>query len=201
VCSPALTYQLTRVRVRSPVGKPTSGGYARAFKEVAQVLELGPERVVLRPARVEDRGPYADFISRIDPIDLRRRFFDPHGLSPQSDFEHHVRKDCHGGAGFVAVRKVQGSADEIVGEARIHRYPGVRAGELAIIVRSDMQRRGLGQALMQKAIEYCAAHRLEMIARVLPDNDAMIRLANRSGMQIEHAPEGHLAIAHLPAGS
>ncbi|HEX2825801.1 MAG TPA: GNAT family protein [Burkholderiales bacterium] len=167
--------------------------------EVAQVLELGTEQVVLRPVRAEDRAAYVDFISRIDPADLRRRFFDAHGLSPQSDFEHHVRKDRDGGTGFVAVRQLRGSPDEIVGEARVHRYPGVRAAELAIIVRSDMQRRGLGRALMQKAIEYCAAHGMEVIARMLPDNDAMIGLAKRSGMQVEHAPDGHLAIAHLPA--
>ena len=166
--------------------------------EVAQALELGAERVVLRPVRAEDRAAYANFLSRIDPSDLRRRFFDPHGLSPESDFEHHARTDRDGGAGFVAVRKVEGRADEIVGEARVHKYPGVRAAELAIIVRSDMQRRGLGHALMQKAIEYCAAQRLEMIARILPDNDAMIRLANRSGMQVEHTPEGNLAVALLP---
>jgi acetyltransferase len=167
----------------------------------AQRVELGGDRFVLRPIRPEDRRAYADFIARLGAEDLRRRFFDPSGLSPESEFERYVLTDHAGGAGFVAVCEASGSAEEIVGESRVYRYPGSSAAELAIIVRSDMQHRGLGHALMQKAIDYCTARGLEMIARILPDNDAMIRLAERSGMHVEHGPGGNLAIAHLGAGS
>ena len=73
--------------------------------------------------------------------------------------------------------------------------------ELAIIVRSDMQRRGLGRALRRRAIDYCAAQGLEMIAQILPENDAMIGLASRSGMQLEHVPGSDLVIAHMHAAA
>ena len=179
-------------------GLDTIEGDMRAYPNRCQVVELGADRFVLRPIRPDDRRQHADFIARIDIEHLRRRFCDPSGPSPEADFERHVRSDAIGDAGFVAERETSGGTGEIVGEVRLYRYPGAAATELAIMVRSDMQRRGLGRALMRTTVEYCAAHGLEMIARILPDNEAMIRLAERSGMQVEHGPGGTLAIAHLP---
>jgi acetyltransferase len=157
------------------------------------------DRFVLRPIRSEDRLAYASFIDRIDASHLRRRFFHPGGLSPEIDFERCVSVDDHNEVAFVAVRESRPGHDEIVGEARLHRYPEAPAAELAIIVRSDMHRRGLGRALMQKAIDYCAIHGLEMIAQILSDNDAMIGLAKSFGMDVECTPGSDLAIAHMPA--
>jgi len=190
------TYRRTVVRLPWRIDYPI-GGDMRACPDLSQVVKLGADRFVLRRMRPDDRCPYADFIARMQTGDLRRRFCDPSGPLPGSDFDQHALTDATGGAGFVAVRETSGSADEIVGEARLYRYPGTSAAELAIMVRSDMQRRGLGRALIRTTIDYCAAHALDMIARILPDNAAMIRLAERSGMQVEHAPNGALAIAHL----
>ena len=168
--------------------------------DLEQAVELAGDRFVLRPIRREDRRAYADFIGRIDASDLRRRFFHPNGLSPEIDFEH-ATFDLDREVVFVAVRESREGAGEIVGEARACRYPGAPTAELAIIVRSDMQGRGLGRALMQKVVEHRMDHGLEMIARILPGNDAMIGLAKRCGMQVEHRPGSDLAIAHMrPAG-
>jgi acetyltransferase len=164
-----------------------------------QVAVLGTDRFVLREIRPDDRSAYASFLNRIDASDLRRRFFHRNGLSPEIDFEHHWRTDDDREIAFVAVSESRVGAAEIVGEVRLHRYPGAATVELAIIVRSDMQRRGLGRALMRKALEYCAAHGLEVIAQILPENDAMIGLARHAGMQVEHVPGSDLAIAHMRA--
>jgi acetyltransferase len=168
--------------------------------DAEQAVELGRDRFVLRPIRDEDRRAYADFVGRIDASDLRRRFFHPNGLSPEIDFGR-AAIDPDREVVFVAVRQPREGAEEIVGEARAYRYPGAPTAELAIIVRSDMQGRGLGRALMQKVVEYCTHYGLEMIAQILPDNDTMIRLAKRCGMQVEHRPGSDVAIAHMrPAG-
>jgi acetyltransferase len=161
--------------------------------DLEQVVELGAERFVLRPIVPDDERAHADFIGRMDPSDLRRRFFDANGASHPGE---RARIDHDREVVFVAVREPQRSG-EIVGEARAHVYPGASTAELAIMVRSDMRRRGLGRALLRKTIEYCAAHRLEMIAQILPENEAMIRLAKRSGMQVELSPAGDVAIAHM----
>src|SRR5689334_9743267 len=100
--------------------------------DIAQVVELGGDRFMLRPMRPEDRRAYADFIARVEARDLRRRFFDPGGASPETDFERHGPTGHGDGIRFVAVREASGSADELVGEARVYRYPGTSAAELAI---------------------------------------------------------------------
>jgi acetyltransferase len=168
-----------------------------AYSSERESLELGGDRFVLRPIRPEDRDAYADFIARFDASDLRRRFFHPSGLFPEIDLERYVAVDHDQEVAFVAVARSRSGKEEIVGEARVQRYPGTSTAELAIMVRTDMQRRGLGSALMRKAIEYCAAHGLEMIAQILPENAAMIALAKRSGMQVEQVPGSDLAVAHI----
>jgi acetyltransferase len=77
------------------------------------------------------------------------------------DFEHLSRTDQDRDIAFVAVRQARTGTEEILGEVGLHRYPGTPTAELAIMVRSDMQRRGLGRALMRKAGDYCAAHGLD----------------------------------------
>lgn len=163
----------------------------------ARCIEIGADRFVLRPVRAQDRRAYADFITRVDATDLRRRYFHPNRLSPDIVFEHYAKIDPAKEVACVAVHQLQEEAEEIVGEVRLHRYPGTSTVELAILVRSDMQRRGLGRALMQKAIDYCATHGLEIIAQIRPENEAMIRLAERSGMQVEHGPETNFVVAHM----
>jgi acetyltransferase len=172
----------------------------RNHRDDEEILMLGVDRLVLRPIRSEDRHAYASFIDRIESADLRRRFFHRDGLSPEIDFERCVSIDDENEVAFVAVRESQQGHEEIVGEARLYRYPEAAAAELAIIVQSDMHRRGLGRALMRKAIEYCTTHGLEMIAQILSSNDAMIGLAKSVGMEVEYTPGSDLAVAHMPAG-
>ena len=162
-----------------------------------EVVELGADRFALRLMRREDAGAYADFIARIDESDLRRRFFHANSLSPEADFERCVAGADAREVAFVAERESPSGAAEIVGEARVYQYEGSSTAEVAIIVRSDMQRRGLGRALMRKTIAYCAAQGLEMIARIRSDNAAMVRLAKCSGMQVEHRPGSEVVIAHM----
>src|SRR5690606_7869308 len=70
--------------------------------------------------------------------------------------------------------------------------------EFAILVRTDMQRRGLGRALLAKAMDYLRARgTATLIGQIRDDNEPMLALARRCGMEIELPPGGTLAIAHL----
>jgi acetyltransferase len=164
--------------------------------DTEEVVELGAERFMLRAIGPEDEPAHADFISRLDASDLRRRFFDAEGISREGGVER-ARINHDREVAFVAIRGTPQGGEEIVGEARAHLYPGASTAELAIAVRGDMRGRGLGRVLMRKTIEYCAAHGLEIIAQILPENEAMIRLAKRCGMQVELSPGRDLAIAHM----
>ena len=59
-----------------------------------------------------------------------------------------------------------------------------------------MKGRGLVRVLMDKMIEYCGASELEVIAQIRPQNTAMMRIAERCGMEVEHRSGSDLAIAH-----
>jgi acetyltransferase len=166
--------------------------------ELEHVIELGAERFLLRPMRLEDSRAYSDFIAGIDHSDLRRRFGQSASDSPDLERDDSIDYD-RGDMAFIAIRLSGPDTGEIVGEVRAHRYPDAAAAEVAIIVRSDMRGRGLGRALLEKMIGYCRAQGLDLIAQIMLDNKSMIRLAQRCGMQLEYAPGSNLAIAHLGA--
>jgi len=180
---------------RSPATeRPAMRSYPR---ELEEMRELGSERFLSRAIRPEDGPAYAEFISRIAEPDLRLRFIGDKDVSPHRGLVRDTRTDYALEMVFVAVRQSAPGAGEIVGEVRAYRYPESPTAEAAIIVRSDMKRRGLGRALLEKMIRYCRANGLELIGRILPENTAMRRLAERSGMEVEHWPGSDLAIAHI----
>ncbi|MGH8510731.1 MAG: GNAT family N-acetyltransferase, partial [Gammaproteobacteria bacterium] len=62
--------------------------------------------------------------------------------------------------------------------------------EFAIMVRSDMQRHGLGNALLEKMIRYCRSRGTgELIGEVLSGNERMLALAEDLGFEIYHRPD------------
>jgi RimJ/RimL family protein N-acetyltransferase len=185
--------------VHAPARSPGSSGPAvRSYpSELEEMLELGTERFLLRAIRPEDGPAYADFISRIAEPDLRLRFVRHKDAWSHRDLVRYTQIDYDREMAFVAVRQSGSAAGEIVGEVRAYRYPEGITAEAAIIVRSDMKRRGLGRALMDKMIRYCKANGLGLIARILPENTAMRRLSERCGMEVEHRPGSDFAIAHI----
>src|SRR5690606_6322835 len=87
---------------------------------------------------------------------------------------------------------------ELLGEVRLYNYPGADSAEFAILVASHAQRRGIGRALLEKAIRYSRTRgQRSLIGQIRSDNEAMLALARRCGMEVEFAPGGNLAVAHL----
>jgi acetyltransferase len=120
---------------------------------------------------------------------------------PDRDLARYTQIDYDRDMAFVAVRQSGSGSGEIVGEVRAYHYPRAPTAEVGIIVRSDMKRRGLGRALMERMIAYSNENGLELIGQIAPDNEAMITLAERCGMQVEHLPGTHIAVAHMRAGT
>ena len=162
-------------------------------RELEQQAGLDGLEVLLRPIRPEDAAAYAAFIERSDPEDLQMRFFTLVRRLPASDLARYTQIDYDREMAFVAARGA-----EILGEVRLFVYPGSEAAEFALLVRTDMQRRGLGGALLRKAIEFCRLRGKEtLIGQIRADNAAMITLARRCGMEVEFAPGASIAVAHL----
>jgi hypothetical protein len=53
---------------------------------------------------------------------------------------------------------------------------------------------------MDAMIAYTKENGLELIGQIAPDNEAMLALAERCGMEIEHPPGTDMAVAHMAPG-
>lgn len=153
----------------------------------------GDPSLLIRPIRPEDAPAYERFIGAIAAEDLRMRF---ERGAPARDLGRYTRIDAEREAAFVAV--APDAPHEILGEVRIFPFPDGATAEFAILVRSDAQRRGIGRALLGKAIDYCRGRgAAALIGQMHPENEAMIGLARAVGMAVEHTPGASIAVAHL----
>ncbi len=119
---------------------------------------------------------------RTTPQDLRLRF---HGT---------VRTDNELGAARLcqidydremAFAAIEGDG-AIAGVARISFDPQFETGEFAVLVRSDLQRRGIGRALLTDILAYARSRGAAQVwGDVLPDNAAMLAFVRELGATIE----------------
>jgi acetyltransferase len=96
---------------------------------------------------------------------------------------------------LVALCSVEGQ-EEIVGIARLTKIHGVNHAEVAILIRDDFQRRGLGHGLLQRLLRVARDEKLSrVVAYIRPDNIGMQRLAARAGMTLDRTSDPDLVIA------
>lgn len=155
------------------------------------------EPLQLRPIRPEDEPQHRAFAERLDPEDLRLRFFScRHGL-PRSELARLTQIDYEREMAFVAVRTGPDGTRETVGEARGVIDPDNIEAELGVMVRSDLKGRGLGSLLLAKLIAFLTQHGTQrLVALVLHENRAMRELARRHGFVVDssHAEPGMLRL-------
>jgi RimJ/RimL family protein N-acetyltransferase len=153
-------------------------------------LENGVE-VVIRPIRPTDKPLLADGIARLSPRSARFRFLAPKNRLTSAELRYLTEIDFVDHYALVAVR-----ADDPWHASAVGRWVRDRdrpdAAELAIVVEDDLQRQGLGTAVV---FELAAAARARGISRftgtALTENVAAARLFRRlspfSEMRVEGA--------------
>ena len=163
-------------------------------RELEQAIEPRGRRCVLRPIRPEDAGAYSTFIENTEAPDIEFRFFRQLRRLPARDLARYTQIDYDRDMAFVAATP----AGEILGEVRAFIYPEGSTAEFAILVRSDLQRGGLGRALLAKMVDYCRSRGIAaLIGQIRPDNAAMMALARACGMEVELPAGAGAAVAHL----
>lgn len=117
------------------------------------------------------------FLQRIHRDDLRRRFGHPFDI----DHEATARRLFDVKAGSGEISWMMDAAGAIVGVT--HRVMVSPAeAEIAVLVRSDCQRRGIGEYLIRALLRRAARQRLKTLyAIVQRDNHAVLRLAAKIG--------------------
>ena len=138
-------------------------------------------QVLIRSIQPDDRAALLAAIARTSPQSRFRRFFSVRGQFTEREIASFVNVDFVKHVALVALPE---GDDVIVGGAR---YVGDGAGtaEIAFAVIDDWQGRGLGAALMRHlGVLARAAGLRALTAEVLPENQPMLKVLQRSGFPV-----------------
>ena len=189
-----------RITLGTPKRHPGRSGSSRlAIAPYPQELEetlttKSGAKVFVRPVRPEDEDLFKRFFEWIEPEDLRLRFF-----APVREFSHRflarlTQLDYARAMAFAAIDPATG---DLLGVVRLHADPDHKAGEYAIMVRSDLKGTGLGWALMQLLIRYAHSDGIETIqGEVLKENTSMLAMCEALGFKTRTSPDDP-GIAHV----
>lgn len=176
-------------RVRLSAARP--GGVAhfaiRPYPaELERTIAWQGQTLLLRPIRPEDESRHREFLEAVSPADMRLRFFQaPHRLS-HDEMARLTQIDYEREMAFIAV-----DADQrTLGVGRLVRDPDNLEAEFALLVRSDLQRQGLGRLLMQTLLDHAVAQGTgQVVGHVLRENHGMLALVRRLGFEVRPDPD------------
>ena len=159
--------------------------------------------VLLRPIRPEDEPLLRAFFADAEPQDLRLRFFMARRELAHSELARYSQIDYEREMTFIAVapegHRDEGNADAgMLGEVRVVTDPDNLRAEFAIMVRSDLQGRGLGYMLLVKMIRYLRSRGTRVLAgECLRQNSAMAKLARGLGFNVTASDDGQTMLFAL----
>ena len=154
--------------------------------ELAESLEWQGRTLLLRPIRPEDEASHRAFVEQLRPDDLRLRFFSVRRSLPRSELARLVQIDYAREMAFIALAPDAQGSLETLGVVRAVADPDNVEAEFAVIVRSDLKGRGLGDLLMAKILRYLKAHGTQrVVGDVLRENQAMRDLALAHGFRVD----------------
>jgi RimJ/RimL family protein N-acetyltransferase len=148
-------------------------------------------QVEIRALRSDDRENLLAAVARTSTASLYRRFFGVKRKFTEKEIAFFVNIDFDKHVALVAVVD-QGGQQMIVGGGR---YFVVHLGtaELAFAVVDEFQGQGIAAALMRHLITIARDAGLkEFIAEVLPDNAAMLKVFEKSGLSLHTKREARV---------
>lgn len=153
-------------------------------------LRDGTKRL-MRPVRPEDSPAFLEMFHRLDPNDIRFRFFAPLKSLPPALVARLTQIDYDREMAFMAT-PLPGDDDDgmMHGVVRVTADPDNIAGEYAIAVRSDQKGKGLGYQLMQEIIAHGRRRGLQEIdGTILRENEPMIDMVRDLGFKVKADPD------------
>ncbi len=175
-----------RVRVSA-----TAPGGAQRFairpypQELVETVAWQGRPLVLRPIRPEDEPQHAAFVERLDPLDMRLRFFYSRRRIGHTEMARLTQIDYEREMAFIATAADAAGREETLGVARAVADPDNEQAEFAIVVRSDLKGGGLGELLMRKLIAHFRSRGTRrLVGDVLKENERMLELARHLGFEI-----------------
>jgi len=138
----------------------------------------------IRPIRPADAALYPPFLAKVDPEDLRLRFFSPRGHFSDRRLIRLTQIDYEREMAFVALDKTTG---ELAGIGRLAADPDYETAEFTLLVRSDLQGHGLGRALLSHLRDFARADGLRTLEGIMLDeNQRMLKICALFGFMRSH---------------
>ena len=146
--------------------------------------------ILLRPIRPEDEPQHREFLARTSPNDMQLRFFYLKREFSHSELARFTQIDYDREMAFIATAMNEQGVPETLGVARAISDPDNTSAEFAILVRSDLQGKGLGRALLSKLIRYCRDRGTKkLVGEVLSSNKRMLALCASLGLSGSCTPK------------
>ena len=153
-------------------------------------------RLEIRALRPDDRADMLAAVNRASAQSLARRFFVPKRRLTQQEIEFFLDVDFVNHVALVATCE-EGGQQVIAGGGR-YVVSQPRLAELAFVVVDQYQGQGIGAVLLRHLATLARdAGVKEFTAEVLPDNAAMLKVFEKSGLQprLKRAPgEVHVTL-------
>ncbi|MGE0829569.1 MAG: GNAT family N-acetyltransferase, partial [Hyphomonadaceae bacterium] len=144
-------------------------------------------RLRMRPLRPQDAPLLTAFGRAASPEDLRLRF---HGVARELTHDIAARLSQIDYDREMALAAFEAEST-VAGVARLVFDPNFENAEYAILVRTDMQGRGLGRRLMRALIDHARGRGARtLFGDVLRENTPMLDFVREMGGQISPAPNG-----------
>lgn len=142
-------------------------------EERTVTLKDGTE-VLIRPTKTTDVGLLQDLFYRLDPEDVRTRFF--RNLSAMThQMAEHLTSVSYSREMAFAVVVGDAENERVVATSSYYLDPSTRLADVAYIVDPDWQGRGLGTVLHHRTVQYAMDNGVRgFTADVLGENEAMI---------------------------
>jgi acetyltransferase len=147
------------------------------------------EAVTIRPIRAEDEPLMVDFHGRLSESAVHWRYFQVVTLALRTSHEALTRVcfvDYDREMVLVAERRGAGSEErQILGIASLAKLSRKNHGEVAVLVRDDYQRHGIGTELVRRLIEVARDEHLDrVVASTMMDNRGMCTVFRRLGFAL-----------------
>ena len=152
----------------------------KANYSAEEVLRNG-SRIVIRALRPDDRDDLLAAVGRASNQSLSRRFFGPRRHFTEAEISFFVNVDFSQHVALIALGELEGKS-VIIGGAR-YVADNVRKAEVALMVVDEYQGQGIGGLLLRHLIAAARASGIEeLVAMVLPENAAMLKVFQKCGV-------------------
>jgi acyl-CoA hydrolase/RimJ/RimL family protein N-acetyltransferase len=147
--------------------------------EVRTVTLKDGTDVLIRPTKATDAPLLQDLFYRLNPEDVRTRFFRNLSAMTRQMAEHFTSVSYWREMAFAAVIGEEEN-ERIIATSSYYLDPSTRKADVAYLVDPDYQGLGLGTLMHRRTVEYASTHGVRgFTADVLNENGAMIEVFHR----------------------